>query len=56
MKEVIGTVTVLLTFAGYTPYIRDTLKGKTHPHAYSWFVWGLIAVLNFAIPNYLGTD
>ena len=40
---------MILTFVGYVPYIRDTLKGKTHPHAYSWFVWGLIAILIFAL-------
>ncbi|NTV44698.1 MAG: hypothetical protein HGA67_03310 [Candidatus Yonathbacteria bacterium] len=27
--------------AGSVPYVRDTLKGKTRPHAYSWFVWFL---------------
>lgn len=49
MKELLGVITVVLTFVGYVPYVRDTLKGKTHPHAYSWFVWGLIAILIFVL-------
>ena len=49
MKEIIGLIAVLLTFVGYAPYIRDIIKGKTHPHAYSWFVWGMITISIFAI-------
>jgi uncharacterized protein with PQ loop repeat len=49
MKEVLGIVAVILTFIGYAPYIRDTMKGKTRPHVYSWFLYSLIAFLVFAI-------
>jgi hypothetical protein len=27
--------------AGAVPYVRDTAKGKTKPHAYSWLIWSL---------------
>lgn len=49
MKQAIGILTILITILGYLPYIRDTLRGKTKPHAYSWFVWGLITSIIFAL-------
>ena len=49
MKEALAVLAVSLNFVGYIPYIRDTLKGKTHPHAYSWFVWTYITVIVFAL-------
>lgn len=45
MKEVIGAIAAVLTFAAYIPYYRDILKGKTHPHIYSWALWSLLTVL-----------
>lgn len=49
MKEVIGAIAVLLVFIGYIPYIRDILRGKTHPHIYSWFLWGLLTLVIFGL-------
>jgi hypothetical protein len=49
MKEIISGVAVFLTFAAYVPYYRDILKGKTHPHVYSWSLWGLLTVLLVAL-------
>jgi hypothetical protein len=49
MKEAIGFVAVALTFVGYIPYIRDTLKGKTKPHIYTWFIWALVTAIAFAL-------
>jgi uncharacterized protein with PQ loop repeat len=49
MKQVIGIIAVILTFVGYIPYIRDTLRGKTRPHVYTWFIWGLITLLAFGL-------
>lgn len=49
MKEIIGLVAVILTFVGYVPYIRDTIKGKTKPHVYTWFIWGLITAIAFGL-------
>jgi uncharacterized protein with PQ loop repeat len=45
MKEIFGATAVILTFLSYIPYYRDILKGKTHPHIYSWSLWGLLTVL-----------
>lgn len=49
MKEIIGIVATILTFVAYIPYYRDILKGKTHPHIYSWSLWGLLTVLLVAL-------
>jgi hypothetical protein len=49
MKELISLIAVLLTFAAYVPYYRDILRGKTHPHIYSWSLWGLLTVLIVAL-------
>ncbi len=49
MKEIIGVVAAVLAFVAYAPYFRDILNGKTKPHVYSWFIWGLTSVLIFAL-------
>ncbi len=49
IKEIIGAVATILTFAAYVPYYRDILRGKTHPHIYSWSLWGLLTVLLVAL-------
>lgn len=49
IKNVIGIVAVVLTFIGYIPYVKDVFKGKTIPHVYSWFLWGLVTLIAFGI-------
>jgi len=51
LKTGLAVVAVALTFAGYVPYLRDTLNGKTRPHVYSWLVWGVVTLLAFALQN-----
>lgn len=48
-KLLIGAIAVLLTFVGYVPYIRDTIKGKTQPHVYTWFLWSFVTAIAFAL-------
>lgn len=48
-KQIISIIAVVLTFSAYIPYYRDIIKGKTHPHIYSWLLWGLLGVLVFAL-------
>lgn len=48
-KNVLGTIAVLIAIAGYVPYIRDILRHKTHPHAYTWLTWSILSVINFGI-------
>lgn len=49
MKQIIGLIAVILTFVAYIPYYRDILRGKTHPHIYSWSLWGILTVLLVAL-------
>jgi uncharacterized protein with PQ loop repeat len=49
MKELIGVVAVLLTFIGYIPYVKDSIKGKTKPHIYTWFVAGCVTAIAFGL-------
>jgi hypothetical protein len=49
LKTIFGLLAVVLTFVGYIPYIVDTIKGKTKPHLYSWFLWSLVTFIIFAL-------
>ncbi len=49
MKDAIGIIAVILTFVGYIPYIKDTIKGTTKPHIYSWFIWAFVTFIIFAL-------
>lgn len=49
IRVVIGVVAIALTFVGWVPYIRDILRRKTHPHVYSWILWGSTALIAFAL-------
>ena len=49
IKNIIGIIAVTLVFVGYVPYIRDILKGTTIPHIYSWFLWGFVTTIVFAL-------
>ena len=46
-KIILGVVAVIIGFIGYIPYIRDTLKGRTRPHVFSWFLWSLMEGIVF---------
>lgn len=49
LKQILSFIAVVLTFIAYIPYYRDILKGKTHPHVYSWSLWGLLTILIVAL-------
>ena len=46
LKEILTLLSIALIWIGYTPYIRDILRGKTHPHLFSWLIW---SILNFCL-------
>ena len=46
-RIILGVVATVIGFIGYLPYIRDVLRGKTKPHAFSWFVWGTLEAVAF---------
>ncbi|HEY4963886.1 MAG TPA: hypothetical protein VIH90_04285 [Candidatus Saccharimonadales bacterium] len=49
MKEFLALVATALIVIAYIPYIRDVLKKKTHPHAYSWFISGSLTLIAFGL-------
>jgi len=49
MKQILGLLAVVIAFVGYTPYLRDTIIGKTKPHIFSWFLWSLLSFIAFGL-------
>ncbi len=49
LKNAVGVLAIILTFIGYVPYIKDVVSGKTVPHIYSWFLWGFVTFIAFAL-------
>lgn len=49
LKTVIGIIAVIISIAGYIPYIREVIQGKTIPHVFTWFVWTLGAAIAWAL-------
>ncbi|MFA5886763.1 MAG: hypothetical protein WC863_03205 [Patescibacteria group bacterium] len=46
-KIYLGIVSSLVASLAYIPYLRDIFKGKTKPHIFSWFLWGLLGAITF---------
>ncbi len=47
LEVLAGWISLALGIVGYASYITGILKGRVHPHAFSWGVWGLMATLTF---------
>jgi hypothetical protein len=47
-RNVIALIAALASFSGIFPYIRDVIKGKTHPNLVSWATWCLLNLINTA--------
>jgi len=47
-RNAIALIAALVSFSGIFPYIRDVLKGKTHPNLVSWATWCLLNLINTA--------
>ncbi len=41
LKLILGTASAIILILGFIPYIIDTLKRKTKPHAYTWLVFSI---------------
>lgn len=48
-KTALSVAAIMLTIGGYIPYIRDTLKGTTKPHVFTWFLWGFQTVITYGL-------
>jgi hypothetical protein len=49
LKTIFGLLAVALSIIGYAPYLIDTLKGRTTPHIYTWFIWGTLAAIGYSL-------
>lgn len=48
-KQFFGVASTLIAIFGYALYARSVLRDRTRPHAISWFLWGVISVITFAV-------
>ena len=46
-QQFLGGLAVALGLFGYVFYVRGILQSKVKPHAFSWFVWGLLTAIAF---------
>lgn len=47
-KIVLALISLVLTLGGYSFYFRDIFRGRTHPHAFTWLVWGTLTAIAFS--------
>ncbi len=48
-KSVLSTVAIAMMIIGYIPYLRDTIKGTTKPHVFSWVIGMVISFIAFGL-------
>ena len=46
--EAFGVLSTLMTLLSRANYFNGIFRGKVHPHAFSWFIWGIISAVGFA--------
>jgi hypothetical protein len=42
LKVFLAIIAASLAVVGNVPYVRDILRGRVEPHAYTWLVWTLV--------------
>lgn len=47
MQIILGVIAVLVGLFGYVFYIRGIVAGIVKPHAFTWFVWGLLTAIGY---------
>jgi len=40
-KTLLAAIATVLTVVAFAPYLWSIQQGKTHPHVFSWVVWGI---------------
>ena len=46
-KIILVVIASILAIIGNIPYLRDVIRGKTEPHAYTWFIWSIVSAVTF---------
>ena len=49
IKPLLSFLAIILLFVGYIPYIKDTIRGVTRPHIFSYLLWSLTTFIIFAL-------
>lgn len=49
LQALLTIIAVSITFVAYVPYVKNTLSGKTKPHALTWSVWAIVSFISFGI-------
>lgn len=47
-KETLGYISVVATLVSLAPYYYFIFTNTIKPHAFSWFIWGLLTAIGFA--------
>ena len=46
-KTTLSIIAILMTVAGFVPYLRGIWRGCVKPHVFSWLIWGMATLLVF---------
>ena len=44
IKEIFGTLAVILTFVMFVPYIVSILRNLIKPHLFTWVIWSIVTI------------
>ena len=47
MKILLVSIATLFAIIGNVPYLRDVIRRKVEPQAYTWFVWSIVSAVVF---------
>jgi hypothetical protein len=48
MSHFLGLAAVIVGLVSYVPYLWGMYHGRVRPHAFTWFLWGLLTAIAFA--------
>jgi hypothetical protein len=48
-KEFIGAAAAVIGLLGYVPYFHGLWRGTVRPHVFTWFLWGVLMGIIYAI-------
>jgi hypothetical protein len=48
MSQLWGLAAVITGLVSYVPYLWGMHRGRVRPHAFTWFLWGLLTAIAFA--------
>ena len=49
MSQLLGLAAVVIGLIGYAPYLWGMYYGRVRPHTFTWFLWGLLTAVAYAV-------